>query len=63
MVKLFLGIEIFIFILSCLIVIKNIFSFFKILWLKQGKFELNMVNTNLLYFSISYIITLLIIGF
>lgn len=63
MVKLILGIEIFIFVLSCLNVVQNIFKFFKILWLKQGKFEITNLSKLLLGLSISYIMTQLIIGF
>ncbi len=63
MVKLILGIQIFIFILSCLNVIQNIFKFLKVLWLKQGKFEITNISKLWFGLSLSYIITQLIIGF
>lgn len=63
MVKLILGIQIFIFVLACLNVLNNAFKFFKVLWVKQGKFELTKTALLLFGCSISYIITQLIIGF
>lgn len=63
MFKLILGIEIFIFILSCLNVLKNAFNLIKVVWTKNGKVLNNTIDKVLLSFSISYIITQLIIGF
>ena len=63
MLKLILGLEIFIFILSCLNVIRHIFKLSKVLWTKNGKITENNLSILLLGMSISYIITQLIIGF
>lgn len=63
MLKLILGLEIFIFILSCLNVIRHIFKLSKVLWTKNGKITENNFSILLLGMSISYIITQLIIGF
>lgn len=63
MEKLFLSAEIFIFVLSCLNVIQNIFKFLKVLWVKQGKFEITTISKLFFGLSLSYIITQLIVGF
>ena len=63
MLKLILGLEIFIFVLSCLNVIRHIFKLSKILWTKSGKITESKYSNLLLGMSISYIITQLIIGF
>ena len=59
----FLGIRLFVFIFSCLLVLKNLYSFVKVLAMKQGKFEQSKYTAFYLGCAISYIITTLIIGF
>ena len=53
-------ITVFIFVFSCLIVLKNIYSFIKILVLKEGQMQHD--NKTQLYFALAltYIITFLI---
>lgn len=63
METLLFGIQLFIFIFSCLLVIKDIFSFIKVLVIKQGKVEQSKYSLVCLGCAISYIITTLIIGF
>ena len=61
--KLLLGIKIFLFIYSILIIIRDLYTFTKVLRLKEGKYDATTLNLILLGSSISYIITMLIIGF
>lgn len=63
MADLILGLKIFFFIYSILIVLKNIYSAIKVLSLREGKMDSSNVQLFLLGSSISYIITLLFIGF
>ena len=56
-------IKIFIFILSFLEILRELFNVFKIIKMRSGKIELNGWRLAFLYFSISYIITILIVGF
>ena len=58
-----LGVRIFIFIFSILIIIRDLYNFIKVLKLKEGKYDANTTNLILLATSISYVITMLIIGF
>lgn len=58
-----LGVRIFIFIFSILIIIRDLYNFVKVLKLKEGKYDANTTNLILLATSISYVITMLIIGF
>nr|DAK83591.1 MAG TPA: hypothetical protein [Caudoviricetes sp.] len=56
-------IKIFIFILSFLEIFRELFNVFKIIKMRSGKIELNGWRLAFLYFSISYITTILIVGF
>lgn len=58
-----LGVRIFIFIFALLIIIRDAYNFAKVLRLKEGKYDATTTNLILLASSISYIITMLIIGF
>lgn len=60
---LLLGIKIFFFIFAILIIVKDLYSFIKIIRLKEGKYNSTNLNSILLGSSISYVITMLIIGF
>lgn len=55
--------SIFIFVLSVLFVLKTAYSFIKVLWLKYGKVEESKWGSLLFGLSLSYIITMLIVGF
>ena len=57
-----LGVRIFIFIFAFLIIIRDAYNFAKVLRLKEGKYDATTTNLILLASSISYIITMLIIG-
>lgn len=57
------GILVFIFIFSWLIVIENIYKFIKVMRLKEGKIDSSLFSKITLGSAISYIITMLIIGF
>lgn len=61
--KLILGVEIFIFIMCILNIIKNLYTFFKVLHLKEGHVDNSTLSTIIFGCSISYFITILIIGF
>lgn len=56
-------IEIFLFVFASLVVVKNIYSFIKVMKLKEGKVDSSLFSEIVLGSSISYIITMLIIGF
>lgn len=56
-------IKLFIFILSSLEVIREIFGVIKIIKMRSGKIELTGWRLSFLGFSISYILTILILGF
>lgn len=55
--------EIFFFIFCSLNVFKNIFNVLKVMHNKEGKMEMPTISLICLGFSISYIITALIVGF
>lgn len=55
------GIGIFLFVFSILIIIKNLFNFIKVLYLKEGKYDNSRIQQLLLGSSISYVITFLIL--
>lgn len=59
----FFGIQLFFFIFSCLFILKNLYSFVKVITMKQGKVEQSKHTSLYLGCAISYIITMLIIGF
>lgn len=61
--NLILFIEVFVFTFCCLNIIKNIYSFIKVLNLKDGKMNNNTLSTVLFGLSISFVITCLILGF
>lgn len=63
LLNLLLGIKIFIFVFALLIVIRDAYNFLKVLKLKEGKYDASEKNLILLGSSISYIITMLVIGF
>lgn len=57
------SIELFILVLACLNVFRNLFNVFKVMRLKEGKIELDTYSITLLGMSLSYIITVIILGF
>jgi hypothetical protein len=58
-----LAIEVFILILCCLNIMKNIFNTIKVIVMKNGKIELDFRGKILLSMSIAYILTTIILGF
>lgn len=58
-----LTIKVFIFIMSCLNIIKNIYNFIKVMRLQQGYFDNGKYGNLFFGLSLSYIITILIMGF
>ena len=60
---LLLFIKIFLFVFSILIVIKNIYSFIKVMYMRQGKIDASRTSEIIFGCAVSYIITILIIGF
>lgn len=58
-----LWIEVFIFIMCCLNIIKNSYNILKVMWTKSGKFDIGTVGNIIFGASISYILSTLIIGF
>ena len=63
MLEFILGIKVFIFIFCFLNVIKNIYNFIKVMRLESGSFDNGKYGTIYFGLSLSYILTLLIIGF
>jgi hypothetical protein len=63
MVDIILFFKLFFFILSCLTILKNIYTFIKVIRMEQGKFDNGKYGNLLFGLSLSYIITSLIIGF
>jgi hypothetical protein len=63
MVDIILFCKLFFFILSCLNLLKNIYSFIKVIKMEQGHFDNGKYGNLLFGISLSYIITTLIIGF
>jgi hypothetical protein len=61
--ELILTLKVFIFVLSCLNIIKNIYGFVKVMRLQQGHFDNGKYGNLCFGLSLSYIITLLITGF
>lgn len=59
----FYFIEVFLFSMCCLVLIKNLYSIAQIMWTKDGKFQLSMMGKIIFSASISYIIAILITGF
>jgi len=60
---LLLFIKIFLFVFSILIVVKNIYSFIKVMYMRQGKIDASRTSEIIFGCAVSYIITILIIGF
>lgn len=58
-----LGIKVFAFVFAILVLIRDCYNFSKVLALKEGKYETTVKGQVLLASSISYIVTMLIIGF
>lgn len=58
-----LGIKVFLFIFAILIVIRDAYNFVKVIRLREGKYDATTTNLIVLASSISYILTMLIIGF
>ena len=58
-----LWIEVFIFIMCCLNIIKNTYNIIKVMWTHSGKVDIDNVGIILFGASISYILSTLIIGF
>lgn len=58
-----LGIEIFLFVYAWLIIIKHLYGIIKVMRLKEGKVDTSLFSEITLGSSISYIITMLILGF
>lgn len=63
MVKLIFACELFIFIFCCLICIKTIYNVIKVIVLKEGSITTSKNETLTFGCALSYIITMLIIGF
>lgn len=63
MMKIIFGLEIFLFIFCCLICIKTIYSAVKTIVLKEGSISTSKNDTLTFGCALSYIITMLIIGF
>lgn len=63
MEKIIFGLEIFFFIFSLLNIIKNIYTFIKVVRLKEGKVDTSLVSEIMFGVSLSFVITMLIIGF
>lgn len=61
--ELILTLKVFIFVLSCLNIIKNVYGFIKVVRLQQGHFDNGKYGNFCFGLSLSYIITLLIMGF
>lgn len=59
----FLGVRVFLFIFAILIIIRDAYNFIKVIKLKEGKYNATTTNLIVLASSISYIFTMLIIGF
>lgn len=59
----FLGVRVFLFIFAILIIIRDAYNFIKVIRLKEGKYNATTTNLIALASSISYIFTMLIIGF
>jgi len=57
-----LGVKVFLFIFAILIVIRDAYNFVKVIRLKEGKYDATTTNLIVLASSISYILTMLIIG-
>lgn len=63
MMGLLLSLKVFVFIFCILHVLKTIYTFFKVLYLESGSLD-NGKNSSLFFgLSLSYILTLLIMGF
>ena len=58
-----LRVKIFVFIFSILFILRNLYSFIKVLYMKEGRYDASSLNLSLLATSISYVITILILGF
>lgn len=61
--NLFLWIEVFVFIMCCLNIIKNIYNITKVMWTHSGKVDMDTIGCILFGASISFILSTLIIGF
>lgn len=58
-----LGVKVFLFIFAILIVIRDAYNFVKVIRLREGKYDATTTNLIVLASSISYIFTMLIMGF
>ena len=63
MAELLMYLKVFIFIFCCLNIIKNTYSFVKVLWTQSGKYDASQTTIICLGLSISYVLTCLIMGF
>lgn len=63
MMKLIFGCELFVFIFCCLICIKTIYNAVKVIVLKEGSITSSKNESIIFGCALSYIITMLIIGF
>lgn len=61
--NIWLAIEVFVLILCCLNVIKNLYNITKIFFMQSGKFDLDSKGKVFLACSLSYILTTIILGF
>lgn len=61
--NLWLAIELFILVLACLNICKNIYGIIKVALTQKGKFDLNIWQKTILAMSMSYILTVTILGF
>jgi hypothetical protein len=63
MLEFILGVKIFLFIFCLLNVVKNIYNFIKVMRLESGSLNNGKYGTIYFGLSLSYVLTLLIIGF
>ena len=61
--ELFFMVKLWVFIFCCLIILKNVYSFNKVLLTQQGKYNATSKVLITLGMAISYVLTILIIGF
>ena len=63
MEKLIYFIELFLFVLSCLNITKNVFKFIKVFKTQQGSMNDGKYDSTFFALSFAYVITILILGF
>ena len=63
MIEFILGLKVFLFVFCLLNILKNLYNFVKVLRTKEGKVVSSTSSEILFGLSLSYVITMLIIGF